>query len=656
MKSVGIRGSLVAAVASIFVLNCNITSPAHAQQAALADNPELAAKGVWNGSTAYVKDDIVTARGSAWIAKKANTGRVPGSTTPNNAQYWQLFARGFNPLGAWSSAITYQPDDVVTFNGQTFRAKRTKAASQPAANAFWELFAAKGAAGPNTGIPDGTSNAPGISFAGDSNTGIYQPETGKIAIVAGGLHFLHNLGTANTGVGLNALGNNGAGALNTAVGSSALGSNTSGNDNTAVGQGALGANTSGARNTAMGSAALDANQTGNENTAVGQSALGANTGGIGNTAVGYRALLANTTGNNNLAIGTEVLPVNTTGSFNIALGSGAAGGNTTADSNIAIGINALATNQTGNNNVAIGRDALSYSTAGDNTAVGFQALYLATTGINNTAVGSAALKATTSGDNNTAIGNDALAGTTSGGVNTALGSSALAANTTGSLNIGIGPAALQNSTSGDSNIAIGFAALGSTTTTSSNIGIGNNAGFAANGSTSSIFIGNTGQVADSTTIRIGTAQTSAYMAGIFNQSVDGATDTPVIIDSAGKLGTTVSSRRYKFDIEPMADMSAMLGKLRPVTFRYKEAQNGRHPLQYGLIAEEVAELFPDLAVFNKDGGVDTVKYHLLPNFLLAGYQAQQKTIAVQADEIAELKQRLAAIEAMLPRTMKAAAR
>ncbi len=114
----------------------------------------------------------------------------------------------------------------------------------------------------------------------------------------------------------------------------------------------------------------------------------------------------------------------------------------------------------------------------------------------------------------------------------------------------------------------------------------------------------------------------------------------------------------------MADVSAMLGKLRPVTFRYKQAQDdGAHPLQYGLIAEEVAEMFPDLAVFNKDGQPETVKYHLLPSFLLAGYQAQQNTIAAQARraspaERGECLARSAArrLEALLPQTKAAALR
>jgi hypothetical protein len=175
----------------------------------------------------------------------------------------------------------------------------------------------------------------------------------------------------------------------------------------------------------------------------------------------------------------------------------------------------------------------------------------------------------------------------------------------------------------------------------------------------SIFIGHDGAGGGSKTIKIGTqggpsGQTAAFIAGIFGQSVDGATDVAVLTDANGKLGTTISSRRYKFDIAAMPDISAMLSKLRPVTFRYKHAQNGgTHPLQYGLIAEEVAEVFPDLAVF-KDGQPETVKYHLLPSFLLAGYQRQaeelrreKETNAAQADRIDTLEQRLRDLEARI---------
>ena len=558
MKSVRIYGSVVATVASFFILGYGVTTPVHAQQAALAANPELAnpelaAKGVWNPNTTYANEDIVTARGSTWISLKAgNKGRVPGQTTPSSAKWWQLFARGFNPLGAWSNTTMYQPDDLVTFNGQTFRAKLTKRASQPAANQFWELLAQKGASGadgaqgpqgiqgiqgppgPNTGISGGTQGAPAISFNGDANTGIYSPEAGKIAMVEGGILFLHNIGTSNTALGVGALFSGGAGG-NTAVGDNALSGFNSGSDNTAV-----------------GAHVLFLNESGSSNTAVGHSALFNNTSGAGNSAVGVSALGLNTTGKNNTGIG------------NLALGS-----NTVGEDNIAVGVEALASNTTGYGNTAIGRHALFSNVDGaTNTAVGVNALWQAT------------------GFNNVAIGMDA-------------GSSL---------------------TSGNENIAIGNAGTG----------------------------------ADTGVIRIGFTQTATFIAGIIGAET-GAPGIPVLVDGNGQLGTVSSSRRYKYDIAAMPEMSEMLAKLRPVTFRYKQAQNdGTHPLQYGLIAEEVAEVFPDLALFNKDGSVETVKYHLLPSFLLAGYQAQQTTIAAQAQRIEALESRLQRLEALLPNTKAAA--
>ena len=135
-----------------------------------------------------------------------------------------------------------------------------------------------------------------------------------------------------------------------------------------------------------------------------------------------------------------------------------------------------------------------------------------------------------------------------------------------------------------------------------------------------------------------------FIAGINNATVTGA---QVLVDaSTGQLGIAVSSRRYKEDILPMADVTGMLQKLRPATFHYKTPfSDGSKPLQYGLIAEEVAEVFPDLAVF-KDGAPETVKYHLLLSFLLAGYQQQQRTIAAQAAKIEMLEQKAAKVDAL----------
>jgi hypothetical protein len=250
--------------------------------------------------------------------------------------------------------------------------------------------------------------------------------------------------------------------------------------------------------------------------------------------------------------------------------------------------------------------------------------------------------------NNTGVGRGALLANTSGGSNTAVGRSALAANTTGNNNTAVGSGALTSNTSGNGNAVLGINALVSNSTGTGNIAVGFAAGSVATAPESSIFIGNSGAAADTNTIKIGTqgTQTRAFIAGISGVPTGVADAINVLIDSNGQLGTVNSSRRYKEDIQPMADTTATLMKLRPVTFRYiKPYADGGKPIQYGLIAEEVAEVLPDLAVFNADGQPETVKYHLLPSFLLAGYQEQQKTIAAQAETIAALERRLSRLEA-----------
>ena len=97
-----------------------------------------------------------------------------------------------------------------------------------------------------------------------------------------------------------------------------------------------------------------------------------------------------------------------------------------------------------------------------------------------------------------------------------------------------------------------------------------------------------------------------------------ATDgVEVYIDSNGQLGTVTSSRRFKKDIHDMGSVTDRLMQLRPVTFRYKEAaENGAHPVQYGLIAEEVAKVYPELVQYDKAGKPFTIYYHLLTPMLL----------------------------------------
>jgi hypothetical protein len=171
-----------------------------------------------------------------------------------------------------------------------------------------------------------------------------------------------------------------------------------------------------------------------------------------------------------------------------------------------------------------------------------------------------------------------------------------------------------------------------------------------------IDIGNQGSTSDSGTIRIGCTsnclvgnapQTSAYIAGIYGFST-GLANVPVVIDSNGNLGTVSSSRRYKEDIADMGNASDRLMQLRPVTFRYKKAyEDGSRPVQYGLIAEEVAEVYPDLVAHSADGQVESVRYQLLDPMLLNELQKQHATIDAQKEQIRSLEERLARIEAAL---------
>lgn len=296
--------------------------------------------------------------------------------------------------------------------------------------------------------------------------------------------------------------------------------------------------------------------------------------------------------------------------------------------------------------LGFGAGAASTPSAQRNTAIGFRALFLDTSGFDSTAVGTEALtNYNRAGQSeNTAIGSAAMFAHTTGLSNTAVGAVALAANTAGAYNTAIGRGALQTNVLGSSNIAVGYGAL-SAALGGSNIGIGMNAGFLMVNGNQNIYIGNDGHAADNFTMRIGGIQTRAFMAGI--RGVTTATAAiPVLVGTDGQLGTVSSSRRYKEDIAEMGELSARLFKLRPVTFRYTQpAADGMKPLDFGLIAEEVADVFPELAVRGIDGQIETVAYHKLPALLLNELQRQQATIDRQATAITALETRLATIEA-----------
>ncbi|PWT99838.1 MAG: hypothetical protein C5B51_26365 [Terriglobia bacterium] len=283
------------------------------------------------------------------------------------------------------------------------------------------------------------------------------------------------------------------------------------------------------------------------------------------------------------------------------------------------GISALqitGSNPTGSN-TGLGVGTLMVNTATANTAIGYNALLDNNSGVGNTAIGVESLLFNTGGGGNTAIGVNALAGNTTGSYNTAIGLTALNANKTGVNNIAIGPNAAQN---------------------------------APNSSSNNIHIGSLGLSSDNGTIRIGatapvcgtcSVQTSFFAAGIYGVQTGLPSAVPVMIDSNNQLGTINSSRRYKENIQDMGDASSSLLKLRPVTFRYeKPFADGSKPIQYGLIAEEVEEVFPDLVARSADGQIETVKYQVLDSLLLNEVQRLNR-------ENQDLQQRLAKLEAAM---------
>jgi hypothetical protein len=266
-----------------------------------------------------------------------------------------------------------------------------------------------------------------------------------------------------------------------------------------------------------------------------------------------------------------------------------------------------------------------------NTAVGSAALTHVTSGFDNTASGGGALSANTTGNFNTASGVAALFSNTTGANNTASGVQALNFNSVGHQNTAAGFQAVFHNTIGNNNTGVGYFALFSNTTGLNNIGIGNNAGYAVNGS-NNIDIGNQGFATDAGTIRIGapSTQSKAFMAGIYGTPLTGSA---VYVTSSGQLGVLGSSERFKTDIAPMPELSDQLKRLRPVTFRYKTDPQAIR--QYGLIAEEVEKVYPELVIRDEAGKIQGVRYEELAPMLLNEVQQQAAEMREQAAEARE---------------------
>jgi hypothetical protein len=354
----------------------------------------------------------------------------------------------------------------------------------------------------------------------------------------------------------------------------------------------------------------------------------------GNTAEGENALLSLSSGNYNTAIGFLSLLSTTTNSFNTGVGAGTLlsnipGSLDTPDGvpfgseNTATGAGALLRNTTGAQNTANGSFALFNSSESNfNTAIGARALFFNTIGSENTALGAGALQNNTTGNFNSANGDFALFFNDTGSNNVALGDSSLFSNIAGNGNVAIGESALFANTAGNNNVAIGDSAL-QNTTGSSNIAVGFEAGSLVGSSGNVIAIGSPGDDVDN----------SCFIGNIRNVQTQNANAIPVLVDSAGQLGTASSSQRFKKEIKPMEKVSESILDLKPVTFFYRSDKTGTP--QFGLIAEEVAKVNPDLIVRDKSGEIYTVRYEAVNAMLLNEFLKEHRKVDDQDRRLQE---------------------
>ena len=356
------------------------------------------------------------------------------------------------------------------------------------------------------------------------------------------------------------------------------------------------------------SPAPDGGYAGN-NTAEGTSALFSLTSGADNTAIGFQALFHNTSGNYNSGEGFRALFSNTTGVLNTATGVQALNSNTIGAQNTATGVNALFSNTTASYNTANGTSALFHNTTGSQ---------------------------------NTATGVNALTNDTTGNANTANGVNTLFRNTTGGLNIATGVQALFNNTTGSNNNAIGFQALRANTTGSFNVAVGDEAGTGLAASVNHcIAIGAPGAGP------FATLDDTCFIGSIFNEPVsDPSSQVPVYVDKFDNVGVfNTSSRKLKHDITPMNKASETLYQFKPVTFKFNSDWKGM--TQYGLIAEEVAEVDPGLVVRGKDGEIIAVHYEQINNMLLNEFLKEHKKVEELQATVAQQQNGMKVLTAQL---------
>jgi hypothetical protein len=481
------------------------------------------------------------------------------------------------------------------------------------------------------------SNA--VTLSNTSNV-LYGNGSNLTGVVAGpgSPYYIQNGTSQQSSAAFNISGNGTANSLNSATtyqigGSSVLNIGSAADHNLFLGVGAGAHNVagSGVNNSFSGAVAGYSNTTGSYNTFSGSQAGYSNTTGSQNTFNGFVAGLSNTSGSSNAFYGTFAGFSNTTGAFNTFSGFRAGFSNTTGSSNTFSGYQAGYNDTTGSYNTFSGwRAGYSNTTGGSNTFSGLWAGYSNTTGWNNSFSGDSAGYSNTTGTENTFSGRLAGYSNTTGTENTFSGYSAGSYNTTGSNNTFSGAGAGYSNTTGNNNIYIGNPGPASGTE-SNTIRIGGDVGYGY--------------------------QTAAYIVGMYGST--SLSGIAVYINSDGKLGTQTSSLRFKEQVRDMGDSSSALMKLRPVTFFYKpQYDDGSHLLQYGLIAEEVAKVYPDIVAYDNDGQPYTVKYQYLAPMLLNEVQkqyrraeAEAKVIATQEQKIDELEQRLSRLESLIPQTV-----
>ena len=294
-----------------------------------------------------------------------------------------------------------------------------------------------------------------------------------------------------------------------------------------------------------------------------------------------------------------------------------------------------------NFNTAEGNYALYSNTGGFlNTAIGYAALYSNTAGGYNTANGVNALHSNTTGDYNTANGFNALYSNT-GSFNTANGSYALFSNATGIANTAIGLDALYTNTTGSNNTAVGVNAL-LNNTGANNLGLGTNAGNALTTGSGNVCIGAgvLGVAGESNITRIRNVYSSLASGRI------------VYVNSDNKIGTLASTRRVKNDIKPMDKASEAVLALKPVSFRYKKQIDASGTLQFGLVAEEVADINADLVTRDSEGKPETVRYDAVNAMLLNEFLKEHRKVEQQQATIGRLETTAAKQEATIAHQQK----